>query len=75
MWFAMGETEEGQNAGGISRFDGDFFLTYTTADGPPSDRIRVLLWDEKGVLWIGTDVDFVATTAPFLSRLRSTMNR
>ena len=40
---------------GLSRFDGNAFHNFTTADGLPSDRIRCLHEDRQGHLWIGTD--------------------
>ncbi|MDE2832721.1 MAG: sigma 54-interacting transcriptional regulator, partial [Gemmatimonadota bacterium] len=40
---------------GLSRFDGSTFHTFTTEDGLPSNRIRCLLEDQRGHIWIGTD--------------------
>ena len=41
--------------GGLCRFDGSTFQTFTTDDGLPSNRIRCLFEDRKGHLWLGTD--------------------
>ena len=41
--------------GGLCRFDGSTFQTFTTEDGLPNNRIRCLFEDLKGHLWIGTD--------------------
>ena len=41
--------------GGLSRFDGSNFQTFTTAEGLPSNRIHCLLEDREGHLWLGTD--------------------
>ena len=40
--------------GGLSRFDGYTFTTFTTADGLPHNRVQCLLEDRAGQLWIGT---------------------
>ena len=41
--------------GGLCRFDGITFQTFTTEDGLPSNRIRCLFEDSQGHLWLGTD--------------------
>ncbi len=41
--------------GGLCRFDGRIFQTFTTEDGLPSNYIRCLFEDRQGHLWIGTD--------------------
>ena len=41
--------------GGLCRFDGNNFQTFTTEDGLPSNRIRCLFEDRKGHLWLGTE--------------------
>ena len=41
--------------GGLCRFDGSTFQTFTTEDGLLSNRIRCLFEDRRGHLWIGTD--------------------
>jgi diguanylate cyclase (GGDEF)-like protein len=41
--------------GGLSRFDGRRFVTYTTLDGMPDDVVTALTGDERGVVWFGTD--------------------
>ena len=40
---------------GLSRFDGNVFHNFTTADGLPSDHIRCLFENRQGHLWLGTD--------------------
>ena len=40
--------------GGLTRISGDKIMTYTEADGLPSDSVRALYEDNHGVLWIGT---------------------
>lgn len=39
---------------GLSHFDGDRFVTYTTHDGLSSNYVLALYEDEEGTLWIGT---------------------
>ena len=41
--------------GGLCRFDGSTFQTFTTEDGLPSNYIRCLFEDRKGHLWLGTE--------------------
>ena len=41
--------------GGLSRFDGKKWVSYTTADGLPGNHIFMLRVDEKDQLWIGTN--------------------
>jgi len=48
LWFAT-------YGGGLSRYDGQRFTTFTTADGLSSDFLWCLLEDRNGNLWIGTD--------------------
>ncbi len=43
-----------RHAGGLSRFDGRNFFTYTTHDGLSNDYVLALYEDNKGTLWIGT---------------------
>ena len=40
--------------GGVSRYDGERFATYTAEDGLPNSFVRFLLEDREGQLWIGT---------------------
>lgn len=40
--------------GGLSRFDGSAFHTYTKRDGMSSNSIRCLLLDSRQRIWIGT---------------------
>ena len=39
---------------GLSRYDGERFVTYTTQNGLVGNRVRSLLEDRSGQLWIGT---------------------
>jgi signal transduction histidine kinase len=38
----------------VGRIEGDRVVSWTTASGLPSDRVRALHEDERGSLWIGT---------------------
>ena len=40
--------------GGVSRYDGERFVTYTTEDGLADNTVYALLEDRDGQLWIGT---------------------
>jgi ligand-binding sensor domain-containing protein len=40
--------------GGLSRYDGEHFVNFTTRDGLAADRINALVEDEDGAIWIGT---------------------
>ncbi len=42
------------DADGLARIRGDSVRTFTTTDGLPSNEIRALHMDSKGVLWVGT---------------------
>jgi len=42
------------HVGGLTRWDGTTFRTWTTADGLPDDRVNALLIDRDGYLWVGT---------------------
>ncbi len=46
VWFATG--------GGVSRFDGQDFVSFTTEDGLPSDYVENMARDAKGNLWFST---------------------
>lgn len=41
--------------GGLSRFDGKNWKTFTVTDGLPANHIFMLYIDEKGTLWVGTN--------------------
>lgn len=41
--------------GGVCRYDGQRFATYTTRDGLPDDVVGALAADASGGLWMGTD--------------------
>ncbi|MEW6756435.1 MAG: two-component regulator propeller domain-containing protein [Candidatus Latescibacterota bacterium] len=40
--------------GGVSRYDGQEFVTFTTRDGLPGNGVAAILSDRNGDLWIGT---------------------
>src|SRR5215217_9466113 len=40
--------------GGLSRFDGRSFITYSVRDGLPDNEVKALNKDASGRLWIGT---------------------
>lgn len=41
--------------GGLSRFDGKKWVSYTTTDGLPGNHVFMLRVDDKDQLWIGTN--------------------
>ena len=45
----------GTEYGGLSRYDGEVFTTFTTADGLAGNQVNCLLEDRQGILWIGTE--------------------
>lgn len=47
LWFATAFE-------GLIRFDGEEFVTFSTAQGLASSTVRDVLEDEEGVLWVGT---------------------
>lgn len=51
----QGNVWAGTWGGGLSRFDGRKWVTYTTAEGLPGNHIFMLHRDDKGVLWVGTN--------------------
>ena len=52
---AQGQVWAGTWGGGLSRFDGRRWQSYTTADGLPGNHVFSLHIDGKGQLWIGTN--------------------
>jgi len=40
---------------GLSRYDGEYLVNYTTSDGLPGRHIYALALSEDGDIWIGTD--------------------
>ncbi|MFH1569707.1 MAG: two-component regulator propeller domain-containing protein, partial [Gemmatimonadota bacterium] len=40
---------------GVSRYDGQEFLSLTVDDGLPDDGVRAILEDREGNLWLGTE--------------------
>jgi len=51
----QGTVWAGTWGGGLSRFDGKKWVSYTTAEGLPGNHIFMLRVDEKDQLWIGTN--------------------
>lgn len=51
----QGQVWAGTWGGGLSRFDGKRWTTYTTGEGLPGNHIFVLHVTAKGLLWIGTN--------------------
>ncbi|MBS1157735.1 MAG: two-component regulator propeller protein [Proteobacteria bacterium] len=51
----QGTVWAGTWGGGLSRFDGKKWVSYTTLDGLPGNHIFMLHLDAKGKLWIGTN--------------------
>lgn len=52
---AAGQVWAGTWGGGLSRFDGRRWQSYTTAEGLPGNHVFALHLDPKGELWIGTN--------------------
>lgn len=48
----------GTQGGGVCRFDGLDFETFTTADGLPSNYVQAVFEDSRGRIWIGTQRGF-----------------
>ena len=44
----------GTHGGGVARYDGERFVTYTTEDGLVDDIVLSMIEDEEGQLWIYT---------------------
>ena len=49
LWF-------GTDKGGVYRYDGRDWTTYTTEDGLPSNAVESLLEDREGHMWFGTGI-------------------
>ncbi len=49
--------------GGLSRFDGQSWRTYTVSDGLPANHIFMLYQDPDGNLWVGTSDGLAKRTA------------
>jgi len=49
-----GDVWAGTWGGGLSRFDGSEWVSYTVADGLPGNHVFMLHEDPDGVVWIGT---------------------
>lgn len=50
-----GHVWAGTWGGGLSRWDGKRWISYTTADGLSGNHVFMLHYDDKGRLWIGTN--------------------
>lgn len=51
----QGNVWAGTWGGGLSRYDGKKWVSYTTADGLPGNHVFMLHLDGQGKLWIGTN--------------------
>ena len=51
----QGNVWAGTWGGGLSRFDGKKWVSYTTTDGLPGNHVFMLHKDDSGRLWIGTN--------------------
>jgi ligand-binding sensor domain-containing protein len=51
----QGDIWAGTWGGGLSRFNGKRWVSYTTADGLPGNHVFMLHLDGKGQLWVGTN--------------------
>ena len=51
----QGNIWAGTWGGGLSRFDGKKWVSYTTAEGLPGNHVFMLHTDGKGRLWVGTN--------------------
>lgn len=52
---ATGQVWAGTWGGGLSRFDGRRWQSYTTTEGLPGNHVFALHLDPKGELWVGTN--------------------
>lgn len=50
-----GDVWAGTWGGGLSRYDGKAWKTWTTAEGLPGNHVSMLHVDKGGVLWVGTN--------------------
>lgn len=55
-WFVTANLSGGAFSGGVSFFDGETFINYTTANGLASNTVRAIAQDKFGSIWIGTDL-------------------
>jgi ligand-binding sensor domain-containing protein len=51
----QGTVWAGTWGGGLSRFDGKKWVSYTTSEGLPGNHVFMLHLDPKGKLWVGTN--------------------
>ncbi|MCO4806545.1 MAG: histidine kinase [Flavobacteriales bacterium] len=61
----------GTRGGGLSRFDGQRFVTFTTSNGLPSNYVNALYVDNDNVLWIGTDDGVAKLTETGITSIES----
>jgi len=59
------------NANGLIRFDGKRFISYTTSDGLPANRITGLLEDDYGNIWVSTPEGISRLSYQFMNRLEN----
>jgi ligand-binding sensor domain-containing protein len=56
LWFAVSPIKSrADSPGGVWRFDGTHWTSYTQADGLISDAVNDLAFDQSGTLWLATD--------------------
>jgi hypothetical protein len=57
MWFGIKSeyAEDCYGVGGVSKFDGANWTTYTTADGLADDSVTAIASDSAGNMWFGTE--------------------
>ena len=53
LWF-------GTETGGVSRYDGEKFVNFTTDDGLGADSVLAIYQDSEGFLWFGTETDGIS---------------
>ena len=56
LWFGTSNYlwERSKKSRGVSRYDGDSFVTFTTADGLANNEVWTIEEDRQGRLWFGT---------------------
>ncbi len=56
LWFGTSNYlfERNKKSRGVSRYDGDSFVTFTTADGLANNEVWTIEEDRQGRLWFGT---------------------
>ena len=60
LWFGtirviISEVDVTVEGGGVSRYDGEMWTTYTTEDGLANDWVDLIFEDTEGNMWFGTE--------------------